>query len=183
MAEMLIGQIEAVVEPLVVGLGYDLEGVEVSGSGARRDVRITVDRDGGASLDDIAAVSRSLSDAFDETDLFDDVDVYDLEVSTPGIGAPLTQPRHWRRARGRKVAVTRGDQSTGEQTVGRVADVDDDTVTLLHNDKGRMSTVAVPLADITRAVTEVDFTRPGPAELRRCGLDDEEIARRREPAS
>lgn len=183
MSELLIGRIEALVQPLVADLGYDLEGVELSGLPARRDLRITVDGDGGVSLDGIAEVSRILSDALDETDLFDDVDAYDLEVSTPGVGAPLTQPRHWRRARGRKVAITLAELPSGEPTVGRVADVDENTVTLLHNVKGRMSTISVPLADVVRAVTEVDFTRPGAAELRRCGLDEAEIARRREPAN
>ncbi len=183
MSEALIGRIRSLVDPVVVGLGYDLEGVVLAGPPARRDLRITVDRDGGAGLDDIAAVSRSLSDALDDSGLFDDVEAYDLEVSTPGIGAPLTAPRHWRRARGRKVEVTRGTGAGAEATVGRVADVGDDTVTLLWNVKGRMSTVEIPLAEITHAVTDVDFTRPGAAELRRCGLDEDEIARRREPAS
>lgn len=182
MSETLTERIRVLVEPVVTGLGYDLEGVDLAGQPTRRDLRIVVDRDGGASLDDIAALSRAVSDALDETDLFDDVEAYDLEVSTPGIGAPLTALRHWRRARGRKVEVTRGSGSAAQKTVGRVAETDDDAVTLLHNVKGRMSTERIPFGEITRAVTDVDFTRPGAAELRRCGLDEDEITRRREPA-
>ncbi|MFT3662717.1 MAG: ribosome maturation factor RimP [Gordonia sp. (in: high G+C Gram-positive bacteria)] len=181
MSETAQERIRDVVGPIAESLGYDLEDVVVKGPATHREVRITVDRDGGASLDALAEVSRAFSEALDDTDLFDD-DPYDLEVSTPGIGRPLTLPRHWRRNRGRRVALTRTGEDAPSEVLGRICDVDDDAVTLLHNVKGRMSTTVVPFAEIERAVIEVDFTRPGPAELRRCGLDDDEIARRREPA-
>lgn len=174
-------QIGDLVTPVIEPLGYDLEEIAVRGPASRRDVTITVDRDGGASLDELAEVSRLLSEALDETDLFGD-DPYHLEVSTPGVDRPLTLPRHWRRARGRRVSLERRGGDGTRTVLGRIGESDDESVTLVNNDKGRMSTTVVPLAEITRAVLEVDFTRPGEAELRRCGLDDDEIARRRTPA-
>jgi ribosome maturation factor RimP len=50
-------------------------------------------------------------------------------VSSPGVDRPLTEPRHWRRARGRLVAVQAGDEAlTGRVTdtsgAGVVLDVD-----------------------------------------------------------
>ncbi|WP_234353664.1 ribosome maturation factor RimP [Gordonia iterans] len=181
MSDALRVQIGEVTEPIAASLGYDLEEVAVTGPAYRRGVRITVDRDGGASLDELAEVSRALSEALDETDLLGD-DAYDLEVSTPGVDRPLTLPRHWRRNRGRTVSIRRCLDGATETVTGRIGDSDDDEVTVIHNDKGRFTTTVVALADVERAVIEVDFTRPGAAELRRCGLDDDEIARRREPA-
>lgn len=172
-------EISAVVTPVVAGLGYDLEDVEVRSGGGQPELRIAVDRDGGADLDALADVSRALSDVLDVADLFGE-QPYDLQVSTPGVTRPLTLPRHWRRAQGRKVSLTRSVDGADQPLSGRIGVADDESVTLVHNDKGRMSETVIPFAEITRAVLDVDFTRPGPAELRRCGLDDAEIARRRE---
>lgn len=181
MSDATSTQIADAVRPVVVELGYDLEDVAVRGPAGRRELRITVDRDGGVALDQIADLSRAVSEALDETDLFGD-EPYDLEVSTPGVDRALTQPRHWRRARGRKVALRRELDSAVTEVIGRIGDSDEDAVTLIHNTKGRMSETTIPLDQISRAVLEVDFARPGEAELRRCGLDDDEIARRRQPA-
>ncbi|GAC58676.1 ribosome maturation factor RimP [Gordonia hirsuta DSM 44140 = NBRC 16056] len=176
-ADGFSAQIAAAADQVLLRTGYDLEDIRVDGPAGRRRLQIIVDRDGGASLDEVADLSRELSTALDAADVFGD-EAYDLEVSTPGIGRPLTLPRHWRRARGRKVTV----RTAAETVAGRVADTDARTVTLLSNDKGRMSTRDIALSDIDHAVIEVDFTRPGEAELRACGLDDAEISLRRTPA-
>jgi ribosome maturation factor RimP len=63
-----------------------------------------VDADGGVSLDDIALVSREASIRLDGTGAMGEAP-YTLEVSSPGVDRPLTQPRHWRRAVGRLVRV------------------------------------------------------------------------------
>ena len=83
----------------------DLESVRVSVAGRRRLLRVVVDSDHGVSLDDAADVSRDVSAALlDATDVIGDVP-YTLEVSSPGVDRPLTEPRHWRRAAGRLVRV------------------------------------------------------------------------------
>ena len=61
-------------------------------------LRVVVDADGGPSLDDIAVLSRSLSAELDSSGVMGE-DAYTLEVSSPGVDRPLTEPRHWRRAR------------------------------------------------------------------------------------
>ena len=85
-----------------------------------------VDSDHGVSLDDAADVSRDVSALLDAGNALGDVP-YTLEVSSPGVDRPLTEPRHWRRARGRLVRV----KVTGEGPVeGRVLAADADGVTL-----------------------------------------------------
>ena len=65
-------------------------------------------------------MSRAVSAALDAAEEAGDAVVpgeYVLEVSSPGVDRPLTEPRHWRRNVGRLVAVT----VTGEgQVTGRV---------------------------------------------------------------
>jgi ribosome maturation factor RimP len=103
-------------EPAVTGLGMDLDGVRVTSAGRRRLLRVTVDADGGVSLDDIEKVSRALSAVLDESAVMGEMP-YTLEVSSPGVDRPLTEPRHWRRAAGRlvTVAVTRPEPEPGGQ--------------------------------------------------------------------
>ena len=100
-------------DPLVSDAGYDLEDVTVTAAGRRSLVRVIVDADGGIDLDAVAVVSRIVSDALDA-----DAEAgaaaralagsYVLEVSSPGVDRPLTEPRHWRRAAGRLVTARSG---------------------------------------------------------------------------
>src|ERR1700709_2228211 len=106
-----------VLSPVVAATGHDLEDVTVTAAGRRSLIRVIVDADGGVDLDAVADVSRAGSDALDEgpgSDAF--AGPYVLEVSSPGVDRPLTEPRHWRRAIGRLVQVTVGEQ----QLIGRI---------------------------------------------------------------
>jgi ribosome maturation factor RimP len=89
-------------EPVAHAMGIDLESVRVTGAGRRRLLRVVVDADGGVSLDTIALASREMSARLDGAADMGDLP-YTLEVSSPGVDRPLTQPRHWRRAIGRLV--------------------------------------------------------------------------------
>ena len=114
------------IEPVTAAAGLDLESVRMSVAGKRRLLRIVVDGDHGVSLDDAADVSREISAMLDEANALGEVP-YTLEVSSPGVDRPLTEPRHWRRGVGRLVKV----KVTGEGTVeGRILAADDDGVTL-----------------------------------------------------
>src|SRR5215469_15377927 len=92
-----------VLEPVVREAGMDLESVRVSPAGRRRLLKLVVDADGGAALDQIAEVSREVSVRLDASGVMGEVP-YTLEVSSPGVDRPLTEPRHWRRAQGRLVS-------------------------------------------------------------------------------
>lgn len=187
-ARKLAGHITALVEPVVTGHGYDLEEVIVdwpdsgaqasSGPVARRAVTVVVDRDGANDLDEIATISRDISAILDADSGVPD-DPYELEVTSPGVDRPLTAPRHWHRARGRKVTVELSDGDTPPVT-GRVGALTDGTVTLVINQRGRIVSRAIELRSIVKAVVQVDFSRPSVAELELCGLDDKQIAQRRQ---
>jgi ribosome maturation factor RimP len=119
-------QLARILEPVVTAMGMDLEGVKVVVAGRRRLLRIVVDADGGVGLDDIAEVSREISARLDARDAMGD-GPYTLEVSSPGVDRPLTLPRHWRRAAGRRVAVPVGTAHLRQE--GRVIGAEDDGVT------------------------------------------------------
>ena len=117
--------------PTVAGEGLFLEDIEIRIAGAHRTVHVIVDlpenETGGVSLDRIAAISRVLSDAMDQ-DPHDDGRPYSLEVSSPGVSRPLTEPRHWRRNIGRMVLVT---PVSGDAVTGRLVETDAEGITLV----------------------------------------------------
>jgi ribosome maturation factor RimP len=137
--------------PVVTAAGYDLEDVTVTAAGRRSVVRVVVDRDGGVDLDAIANVSRSLSAALDDNDVMGQAP-FVLEVTSPGVDRPLTQPRHWRRAAGRLVGVKVPEIG---QLTGRVTGADEDKVTL--DVGGDVRTFAY--TDLGPGHVQVEFTR------------------------
>ncbi len=165
-------QKEAVIEvltPVVEAQGFFLEDVDLRAVGRRLVLRILVDTESGVNLDDVANASRLISDVMDEKDPFDD-EPYTLEVSSPGVDRPLTMPRHWTRNLGRLVAVT---LTNSKQLTGRISSIDGDTVVLEFDNKGRKSTQQIALADISKAVVQIEFSRVESAELvPLAGADD-----------
>jgi ribosome maturation factor RimP len=143
------------IEPAVTAAGYDLEKVSVSPAGRRTVVRVVVDADTGVSLDDVAAVSRAVSDVLDSRDaeLFGDAP-YVLEVTSPGVDRRLTEPRHWRRAVGRLVEVP----VAGAPTRARVVAADDDGVELADEAGHR---ARHGWAELGRGAVQVEFGRAG----------------------
>ena len=62
---------EALVRPVVEGAGVELVDVAFEGTGGRRTLRVTVDRDGGLDLDAIAALSDKIARRLDLEDFGD----------------------------------------------------------------------------------------------------------------
>ena len=143
--------------PVVEQTGADLENVDVSKAGKRSVVRVVVDRDGGVSMDDVADVSRAVSDALDALDEAEPGLLgpsYVLEVTSPGVDRPLTAPRHWRRNVGRLVTLARRE---GPNVTGRITSADDNEVVL--DVEGTEHRLALP--EIVRGTVQVEFARKG----------------------
>lgn len=140
-------------EPLATS-GLDVEAIEISTAGRRRVVRVLVDKDGGVTLDDLAAATTVVSDNLDDSDMLDDRP-YTLEVTSPGTDRPLTAPRHWRRNVDRLVRVTRSDGST---VTGRITGADDDEAVVAVEGEP----VRIGYQDVAKARIEVEFNRRTP---------------------
>jgi ribosome maturation factor RimP len=147
----LSARLEAALGPAMGELGVDLEGIEISPAGRRRVLRVVVDRDGGVDLDAVAEVSRAVAAVLDTDELMG-ADPYVLEVTSPGVDRPLTQPRHWRRAAGRTVrAAVRG----ATPVTGRVLVADAEGVDL---DTGGPAPTRLAYAAIAGARVQVEFS-------------------------
>jgi ribosome maturation factor RimP len=155
------------IEPVVAAAGYDLEELVVTPAGRRSVVRVVVDRDEGVTLDDIAEVSRAVSDVLDANDDGMGRTPYVLEVTSPGVDRPLTEHRHWRRNIGRLVTVTVGPAGAPDQVTGRITGVEDAGVTLAVEARSKPGAKKrpptprlVPWGELGAGRVQVEFGRP-----------------------
>lgn len=135
--------------PVVAASGHDLEDVSVQVVGRRSVVRVVIDRDEGVDLDGIAEVSRAISSAMDQAANDPFAGPYVLEVSSPGVDRPLTEPRHWARAVGRLVAVNGVE--------GRVLSTGDAGIELQSRDGTRI----IDWDELGPGAVQVEFNRKG----------------------
>jgi ribosome maturation factor RimP len=166
------GRLQAIVTEVTGAHGYDLEELTARTVGRRTVVRVVIDADDGVSLDDAAEVSREISARLDEPDDPMGELPYTLEVTSPGVGRPLREPRHFRRSRGRLLAVT---TAQGQQTGHLLRAGDRGIELLVTGKKGVVSTIEVTYDQITAAKVEVEFGAP-PAAVQEL-LDQEGVTR------
>ena len=175
---MVPDRIRSTLQAPLDNLGLVIEDLTITPAGKRSVLRIAVDdaladvdpADAEShipplTLDDIADATRVISDALDASDVTGS-QPYVLEVSSPGVGRPLTSWRQWRRNVGRLVTVTGADGTT---TQGRIVRVDDASATL------RLASgadVVIPFADVRRARIDVEFARLDEVDLDEGALEE-----------
>lgn len=91
--------LEGILEPTLAGMGFELVDMQVSNRG--RFLRIFMDKPGGITVDDCAAVSSHLSRVLE----VEGIDYDRLEVSSPGLDRALRKPADFARFAGRRVEV------------------------------------------------------------------------------
>ncbi len=158
-----VSELTLLLEPVVSTFSFDLDDIEITRSGGQKILDVTIDGDSGVNLDEVAAVSRAISEFLDNSDAMGD-EPYVLEVGTRGVTKPLTKPVHWARNIGRLVNVA-GDAINA---VGRIVDFTDPNVTL--DIKGKLKTLSI--AEISRAHIEIEFKKMPKEDLEAEELSD-----------
>jgi ribosome maturation factor RimP len=154
-----------VVEPVVAEFGLVLEELVGRGAGRTQTVMVVVDLqeddEGSVGLDTIAEVSTAVSEALDRTE-HDPEETYMLEVTSPGATRRLTEPRHWKRSRGRLLKIKTAD---GQSFLARLEETDGTTATIARKKdtpKGVPAKYSEPedlaISDVNSAQVEVEFS-------------------------
>lgn len=86
-------KIQALLEPTVAALGFELWGLELLSQGRHSLLRLYIDGENGVTVDDCAAVSRHVSSVLDVEDPISGE--YTLEVSSPGLDRLLFRLDHY----------------------------------------------------------------------------------------
>jgi ribosome maturation factor RimP len=148
-------QISEFVTPAVREQGFYLEDVHVATPGSHRIVTCIVDGDSALNLDQVTSVSRIISELLDEATFMGETP-FTLEVTSPGVDRPLTAPRHFAKNVDRLLKVIKID---GSEVKGRILSNSDNDVTLTVTVKKETREEVIALADIKRAVVEIEFHR------------------------
>ena len=155
MAMALKDQIAELITPALQQAAYFLEDVNLVTPGNHRIVTVIVDGETALNLDQVTVASKLVSELMDEAPFMGETP-FTLEVTSPGIDRPLTLPRHFAKNVTRLLKVTQND---GVVVTGRITSNTDSDVTLSVVEKKETKEVIVALADIKRAVVEIEFNR------------------------
>jgi ribosome maturation factor RimP len=148
-------QISQLVTPAVEAQGFFLEEVQLVSPGKHRIVTCIVDGETSLNMDQVTGVSRAISELLDEAAFMGDAP-FTLEVTSPGVDRPLTQPRHFRKNVDRLLKIVKID---GDVVTGRICSSSDLDVTLTVVEKKETKEVSVKLSEIKRATVEIEFNR------------------------
>ena len=124
-------------------MGYELVDVQASNGG--RLLRLFVDKPGGVTLDDCAAISRHLTRVL----AVEGIDYERLEVSSPGLDRPLRKAADFARFAGHKaeIRMRTPDASGRRRFVGVLRGAESGRVSMELEGQ----TVALALDDVDRA--------------------------------
>jgi ribosome maturation factor RimP len=139
--------LNALIEPVVIGLGYQLWGIEKVQQGRRVTLKVYIDAKDGVTIEDCAKVSRQVSGLLDVEDPISGD--YLLEVSSPGIDRRLFKPEHFDLCKGEKIQVTLRQAFEGQRKwKGVLCGLDEGDAVLRVDDTQE---IVLPLASIERA--------------------------------
>ena len=96
-------KLQALIEPLVESMGYELVLLEFNPHKGSALVRLFIDAPAGVTLGDCERVSREVEGVLDVEDPIPQN--YRLEVSSPGLDRPLVKPAHYERFAGQVAKV------------------------------------------------------------------------------
>jgi len=134
-------------------MGFEIVDVEFVPGNRGWVLRVTIDKEGGVTIDDCAAFSHQLDPRLDVEDCFPG-QVYTLEVSSPGLTRPLKKLQDYTRFQGRKVKIKTLREIEGRKVFkGVLAGERDGQITVKDGERD----VVIPFEDIVKANLEFEW--------------------------
>lgn len=150
--EQRADRVQALIEPGVSAMGYELLGVEYHSQGRHSVLRIYIDHPEGIGVEDCQAVSRQVSGVLDVEDPIHGQ--YNLEVSSPGLERPLFSLAHYERFVGEQVVIHLGAPLDGRRKFsGRLKAVEGEEV-IVEQDGEEF---VIPFANIEKGRLRPDW--------------------------
>ena len=127
--DALITTIQRFVEPMLAEMAVELVDIQYRREGHGWVLRFYLDKDGGITIDDCAAVSREISAYLEVENLIDHP--YHLEVSSPGLERPLKKKEDFLRFVDRPVRIKLHNPLGGQRVLtGMLRGIEGDAVAL-----------------------------------------------------
>ncbi|MGB3722328.1 MAG: ribosome maturation factor [Pacificimonas sp.] len=146
-----IARLTGLIEPLVTARGWELVRVKMTTGEMGRTLQVMAEdpETGQLVVDQCAALSRDISNLFDEVDPIEEE--YNLEVSSPGIDRPLTRAKDFALWAGHKAKLNLTDAVEGRKTFkGKLLGLDGEAVKLKLED-GTDRDMSFPISHIHSA--------------------------------
>ena len=150
--QRVIDSVREILDPLLLGYGFELVDIEYRREGRGWILRIYIDKDGGVSVEDCARISRELGTLLDLNDIIPGT--YNLEISSPGLTRALKKVRDFERFKGKLVKIKTMTDIQGRRVfIGSLIDFVGDVASVEMD--GRV--YFIPYDEIERANLELDF--------------------------
>jgi ribosome maturation factor RimP len=163
--KQVVHRVWEIAEPLTLQQGLEVVDVECRAEHGHKILSVLVDRAGGVTLDELARLSRELSDLLEVHEVI--ATPHTLEVSSPGVNRPLRRPEHFVQFTGKRIRVRSATKIDGRRNfLGILVEATDADIALRLEDGVE---VRIPLAVVTRANYEHDFGGERPRGLLRRG--------------
>lgn len=147
-------QVGRLIEPILDEMSIELVDTEYLSEHGRWVLRIYVDKEGGITLDDCAAVSREIGDLIEVRDLISHE--YVLEVSSPGLNRPLKKEMDFIQTVGKRVKVRMKCPVNGRRNfMGHLAAFRDATLYIQVGEEE----VRLPLQEVEKANLVYEFEK------------------------
>lgn len=125
----LVDELTDMVTPILAPHQYRLWNLKVTKTGRRSIVSVVLDKDGGATLDGIADMSKEMAPLLDEHPSLGE---YHLEVASPGLERSLTAKDHYQWSLGLEVAVSYRADGSITRSVGTLTKVTDEGIVVTN---------------------------------------------------
>ncbi len=139
-----MNEIKVLISDIVESAGYVVEDIKMSETGGT--LKVIVDSENGIDSGALVKLSRSILN--NETYDTKYAETFRLEVSSPGIDAPLTQVRHFKKNMGREIDLKHSQDGVANPLRGRITAVDNDSVEIELENKKEIKSVKVTMDKI-----------------------------------
>ncbi len=139
-------------EPIAAESGFYIYDIEYIKEGGLWFLRVYIDKDGGITMDECEAFSRTLSDTLDEADPISGN--YYLEVSSPGIERRLKTEAHFRRYIGSVIDISLYKAVNGSKLITGILKKYENNEIAVEADG---EDILLPLSSVSKANLHFDF--------------------------
>ena len=166
----IVRPLAEIIIPVIEGLGFELVRIRLMG-GRTNTLQIMADRpDGGIVVDDCAKISTAVSAVLDVEDPLQDA--YVLEVSSPGIGRPLTRLKDFDMWEGYEARLETSEMIEGRRRFKGILAGTEGTEVLLEIDEGTIGLEFEWLSEAKLVLTE-DLIAEMLRQKKAAGIIDE----------
>jgi len=155
--KFIINKIKPEIKKLLAENGMELFDMTLRSERSGKILRITVDKQEGAGIEDCTEASKAISAYLDSDENMIPFDKYQLEVSTPGLERPLRSENDFVRFIGKKCKIVTVDKDASgrKNYTGNIASCGEGKVTLYVEKESTSFDIA--LDNVAKANLVIEF--------------------------